>query len=197
MTSSAHRRSARTIPAAVATALMAGGLVLVPAGAAVAAPEDCAYMGYGSGPDQLGLQWDVDEQWVADNINAYRTQNGLAALAPSEPLRRPTMWGSLDSATRTDNQPVSHTDSRGMGPAERAQFCGGYTGPIGEIKYWGSGGDNGNYFGSGPAALEWWKNSPGHNALLLSPDYTTFGVGWAYLGENAETGFWTVMFGTS
>jgi uncharacterized protein YkwD len=197
MTSSRRRTTSRTLATAVATAVLSGGLVLVPVAAASAAPEDCAYMGYGSGPDQLGLQLDADEQWVADNINAYRTQNGLAALTISEPLRRPTMWGSLDSATRTDNAPVSHTDSRGMGIAERAEFCGGYTGPIGEIKYWGSGGENGNYYGSGEAALEWWKQSPGHNALLLSPEYTTFGVGFAYLGVNAETGFWTVMFGTS
>jgi hypothetical protein len=156
MTSSRSRTTARTLSAAVATAVLSGGLVLLPAGAAVAAPEDCAYMGYGSAPDLLGLQWDANEQWVADNINAYRAQHGLAALGPSEPLRRPTMWGALDSATRTDGQPVSHTDSRGMGIAERAQFCGGYTGAIGEIKYWGSGGGpQGNYNGSGPAALEW------------------------------------------
>ena len=198
MTSS-RRTTPRRLATAVATTVLSGGLVLVPATAASAAPEDCAYMGYGSYPDQLGLQWDVDEQWMADTINAYRTSNGLAALAPSEPLRRPTMWGALDSATRTDGQPVSHTDTRGMGPAERAEFCGGYTGPIGEIKYWGEGGTSEDpyYYGSGPAALAWWQQSPGHNALLLSPDYTTFGVAWAYQGVNAEQGYWTVMFGTS
>src|SRR3712207_9250234 len=106
---------------------------------------------------------------MADNINAYRTQNGLAALVPSEPLRRPTMWGSLDSATRNfdadplndDPSNTSHDDSRGMDPAERAEFCGGYTGLLGEIKYWGEGGtaEDPYYFGSGPAALEAWKNS--------------------------------------
>jgi uncharacterized protein YkwD len=187
----------RRLTTAVATVVVSGGLVLVPS-AASAAPEDCAYMGYGSYPDQLGLQWDASEQWVADNINAYRAENGLAPLTVSEQLRRPTMWGSLDSATRTDDSShVSHTDSRGMGIAERAEFCGGYTGLLGEIKYWGEGGnaDNPYYFGSGPAALEAWKNSPPHNELMLREDFTTFGVGFAYLGINAESGFWTVMFG--
>jgi uncharacterized protein YkwD len=133
---------------------------------------------------------------VADNINAYRAQNGLAALTISEQLRRPTMWGSLDSATRTDGaSPVDHTDSRGMGMAQRAEFCGGYVGLIGEIKYWGEGGENGNCLGSGPAALEAWKQSAPHNELMLRPDFTTFAVGFAYLGVNAESGFWTVMFG--
>lgn len=202
MTSRRRRTAVRTLATAVA---VSGGLVLVPATAASAAPQDCAYMGYGSGPDQLGLQLDANEQWVADNINAYRAQNGLAQLTISEQLRRPTMWGSLDSATRnfdavTDNDDpsnVSHTDSRGMGIAQRADFCGDYVGLIGEIKYWGEGGtaDNPYYYGSGPAALEAWKRSAPHNELMLRGDFTTFGVGFAYQGHNAESGYWTVMFG--
>lgn len=32
---------------------------------------------------------------------------------------------------------------------------------------------------------------------MLSTQYTHFGVGWGYLGVNAEQGFWVVMFGTS
>jgi hypothetical protein len=120
MTRSRRRTAVRTLATAVA---VTGGLVLVPTTAAsAAAPEDCAYMGYGSYPDQLGLQFDVSEQWVADNINAYRAQNGVPALA-------------------------------------------------------------------------WWKQSPGHNALLLSRDYTTYAVGFAYQGHNAEEGYWVVMFG--
>jgi uncharacterized protein YkwD len=201
---STRRRTTRTLATAAATAVLSGGLVLVPA-VASAAPEDCAYMGYGSYPDQLGLQLDASEQWVADNINAYRAQNGLAALTISEQLRRPTMWGSLDSATRNydadtsndDPSNVSHTDSRGMGIAQRADYCGRYVGLIGEIKYWGEGGtaDNPYYFGSGPAALEAWKRSAPHNELMLRGDFTTFGVGFAYQGHNAESGYWTVMFG--
>ena len=197
MTSSRRRTTPRTLTAAFATVVLSGGLVLVPAPAS-AAPQDCHYMGYGSGPDQLGLQFDVDEQWVFDEINAYRGQNGLAALTVAEQLRRPTMWGSLDSATRTDGaSKVSHTDSRGMGISQRAELCGGYTGLLGEIKYYGEGGnaDNPYYYGSGPAALEAWKNSPPHNEQMLKPEHTTFAVGFAYLGHNAEQGFWTVMFG--
>jgi uncharacterized protein YkwD len=192
------RRKVRTLSAVAATAL-GTGLILLPAGAAVAAPEDCAYMGYGSGPDQLGLQFDTNEQWVADNINSYRVQHGLPTLAVSEPLRRPAMWASLDDATR-GYAPSDHIDTRGMGPAQRAAYCGNYTGArIGEINYWGTGGtaDNPYYYGSGPAALSWWEADPPHNAILLSPDYTTFAVSWSYLGVNAEQGFWTVDFGVS
>jgi uncharacterized protein YkwD len=197
MTSSRRRTPGRALTTAVAAVVLSGGLAVATTAPASAAPQDCAYMGYGSAPDRLGLQLDQDERWVADNINAYRIQNGRAALRISTPLARPVMWSSLDSARR-GFAPANHIDSRGMGPAQRAQFCGGYTGPIGEINYWGwGGGPNGNYNGSGPAALAWWKNSPPHNALLLSTQYTTYGVGFAYLGVNKERGFWTVMFGTS
>lgn len=194
MTRSRRSTAVRTLATAVA---VTGGLVLAPtAAASAAAPEDCAYMGYGSYPDQLGLQFDVNEQWVADNINAYRAQNGLPALAVSELLRRPTMWGALDSALRRF-APPDHIDSRGMGIAQRAQFCSGYTGRIAEINYYGYGGtaDDPYYYGSGRAALAWWKQSPGHNALLLSRDHTTYAVGFAYQGHNAEEGYWVVMFG--
>jgi uncharacterized protein YkwD len=178
---------------------VSGGLVLATPATASAAPQDCNYMGYDSGPDRLGLQFDPQEQWMADNINAYRASRGLAALRVSDQLRRPTMWGALDSATRTDGKPVDHVDTRGMDPMARARFCGDYTGTrIGEIKYWGRGGANGNALGLGPAALAWWKQSPGHDANLLDPAHTTFAVGWAYQGVNAELGgYWTVMFGNA
>jgi uncharacterized protein YkwD len=194
-----HRRhvTRRALTTAVVAAVLSGGLEVATTASASAAPADCAYMGYNSGPDRLGLQFDASEQWVANNINAYRAQNGRPALRVSAILARPTMWMSLDSARRGES-PSNHIDTRGMGPAQRAQFCSGYTGPIGEIDYWGyGGGPQNNYYGSGPAALAWWKNSPPHNALLLSTQYTTFSVQWAYIGVNAERGFWTVDFGTS
>jgi uncharacterized protein YkwD len=197
MTSSIRRITARTLATAVAAAALSGGLAVATTATASAAPADCAYMGYGSGPDQLGLRFDSAEQSVANNINAYRAQNGVAALRVSTILARPTMWSSLDDARR-GFAPSNHIDSRGMGPAQRAQFCSGYTGPIGEINYWGyGGGPLNNYNGSGEAALAWWKQSPPHKALLLSSQYTTFSVQRSYLGVNAERGFWTVEFGTS
>ena len=196
MTSNRRRITARTLAAALA---VSGGLAMATPASAAVAPQDCNYMGYNSGPDRLGLQFDRQEQWMADQINAYRASKGVPTLRVSDQLRRPTMWGALDSATRKDNKPVDHTDTRGMGPMDRAKFCGNYTGTvIGEIKYWGRGGAGGNANGLGPAALAWWKNSPGHNALMLDRKFTTYAVGWAYNGVNAELGgYWTVMFGNA
>jgi uncharacterized protein YkwD len=200
MTGRRRRTPRRTLAAVVGTAVLSGGLVLVPVGAAVAAPQDCAYMGYGSGPDQLGLQWDANERWVADAINAHRAQNGLPALTQSVALARPTMWGALDSALRRE-APSNHVDTRGMGPSERAAHCTDTSYPVGttlgEINYWGKGGTSEDpyYYGSGRAAFEWWKQSPGHNALMLGTQFTHYGVGFAYQGHNAEEGYWVVMFG--
>ena len=194
MTSTRRRITARTLAAALA---VSGGLAMATPASAAVAPQDCNYMGYNSGPDRLGLQFDRQEQWMADQINAYRASKGVPTLRVSDQLRRPTMWGALDSATRKDNKPVDHTDTRGMGPMDRAKFCGNYTGTvIGEIKYWGRGGAGGNANGLGPAALAWWKNSPGHNARLLDPNATTFAVGQAYQGYPTITrAHYTVVFG--
>lgn len=186
----------RTIARIAAAAVISGAIAVGVAAPASAAPQDCAYMGYGSAPDTLGLKHDATEQKLANMINTYRAQNGRPALRTSTGLARPTMWVSIDSARRGQS-PANHIDTRGMGIAQRAQFCSGYTGAIGEINYWGHGGAGGNYFGSAEAAFAWWKQSPGHNALMLSTQHSTFSVGRAYMGHNAERQHWTVSFGTS
>jgi uncharacterized protein YkwD len=173
-----------------------GGLAAVAAPAASAAPADCAYNpggrgGYGSYVDGLALDhmdWEID---VANAINSYRASKGLKPLTYSRTLARPSMWASLDSHKRGFS-PSNHVDSRGMGIAQRVQFCSGYTGFVGEINYQGNGGVN----WTGPqAAVNWWKGSPGHNAWLLNAQAKTFAVGLAYEGDNRTRAHYTVVFG--
>jgi uncharacterized protein YkwD len=176
---------------AAATALTA--MAVLTAAPTSAAPEDCAYMGFGSGPDSLGLQFDPQEQGLFDAINAYRASNGVAALAPSDALRRPAMWASLDSVSTLGKAAPGHIDSRGMNMQQRVQHCSGYTGRLAEINYEHRGGSYGN---SVQPALDWWKQSPTHNAIILDPNYTTAAVGLAYNGVDAEILYvWTVVFG--
>jgi hypothetical protein len=101
---------------AAASSLTAAALLT--AAPATAAPEDCAYKGYGSGPDDLGLQFDPQEQKMFDAINSYRTANGVPAVVPSDALRRPAMWASLDGVYR-GSAPSDGIDSRGISPAEQ------------------------------------------------------------------------------
>jgi uncharacterized protein YkwD len=194
-----RRTTIRALATAAAAVVLSGGLAVTTATSASAAPQDCNYKGYNSAPDKLGLKFDTSERSVFNMINSYRQQNGKAALKESVSLARPAMWASLDSAQR-GFAPSNHVDSRGMGIAARAKYCSAdsYAKAIGEINYWGyGGGPKNNYYGSGAAAFAWWKQSPPHNALMLSSQYTHASVAWAYIGVNGEKGFWTVDFGMS
>ena len=175
---------------AAATALTATAVLTAPTSAA---PQDCAYKGFNSAPDKLGLQFDVQEQKMFNAINAYRASKGVAALVPSDALRRPAMWASLDSVVALGKPAPGHIDSRGMNIPQRAQFCSGYTGRIYEINYGQTGG---SYDNSVQPALDWWKQSPTHNAIILDPGNTTAAVALAYNGVHAEILYvWTIDFG--
>jgi uncharacterized protein YkwD len=182
--------------ARVVTAIVvSGAAVFALAGPASAAPADCAYNpegrgGYGSYVDELALDhrdWEIE---LADAINAYRAENGLPALMYSRTLARPAMWASLDSYYRGFS-PANHIDTRGMNVPQRVEFCSGYTGYIGEINYWGWGGEAPKW----QSALAWWKQSPGHNTWLLDPQSKTFAVGMSYEGEDRHRAHYTVLFG--
>ncbi|MGH3976467.1 MAG: CAP domain-containing protein, partial [Pseudonocardiaceae bacterium] len=84
-----------------------------------------------------------------------------------------------------------HVDTRGMGVPQRVQFCSGYTGYVGEINYWGWGRPGATV----EAAMNFWKNSPGHNRWLLDRQSTMFAVGMAYEGVNIDRAHYTVVFG--
>ncbi len=196
------RTLARIATAAVLAGTAAFGLVGTAAAATPTTPPGhftrCSY-----GPTQAlinaGIAHDSVEARMATMINQYRAQNGLPALRVSYSMQKIAYWASVDSAFRGVS-PSNHIDTLGRAPRGRAVECAGYSSNawLGEINYWGEGGGvQGNTAGSAASALAWWKQSPGHNALLLSRDVTTFGVGRAYMGVNAERQHWTVNFGTS
>jgi len=185
-TRTAFRTIARILPATLISGAVAIGL----AAPASAAPTSCT-MGTTAYQDQLAVRHDSTEQHLANMVNSYRAQNGLPALRVVSTLQRPASWASVDSALRGFS-PANHVDTLGRNIPARVQQCTGYTGFITEISYWGYGG---GYYPTAEAALAWWKQSPGHNALLLDSRATTFGVGRAYMGHNAERQHWTVNFG--
>ncbi|RTL65760.1 MAG: CAP domain-containing protein [Pseudonocardiaceae bacterium] len=191
-----RRNIVRLVTAGVLSLASLGGIAAVAAPAASAAPADCAYNpggrgGYGSYVDGLALDQMDWEQDLANAINSYRASKGLRPLTYSRTLARPSMWASLDSYARGFS-PSDHVDTRGMGIAQRVQFCSGYTGFVGEINYWARGSQA---YTGWQAALNWWKNSPGHNAWLLNARATTFAVGLAYEGETRTRTHYTVVFG--
>jgi uncharacterized protein YkwD len=191
-----NSKLARAAARVLTITAICGASVLGVTATASAAPADCTYNpggrgGYGTYLDKIAVDqrdWEID---VFNQINTYRAQRGLPALAFSRTLARPAMWASLDSYNRGIS-PADHIDSRGMNVSQRVEFCSGYTGYVGEINYWGKGSTS--YTGP-TAAVTWWKNSPGHNARMLDPRATKMAVGLAYEGDDRHRAHYTVVFG--
>jgi uncharacterized protein YkwD len=126
-----------------------------------------------------------DEAALLVLINDYRLEHGLSALEVSPALSAAARWMSEDMA---EHNCLNHADSLGRSPAERmAAF--GYT----QASLWGeiirAGGD------TPEGAFEAWRNSPAHNAVMLTDGFVGAGVGKAYNPQSLYGWFWTVDFG--
>ncbi|HJX61935.1 MAG TPA: CAP domain-containing protein [Dehalococcoidia bacterium] len=126
-----------------------------------------------------------DEAALLSFINGYRVENGLSPLGVSPTLTAAARWMSEDMAA---NNYLGHIDSLGRGPSERMAAFGYTEGYMrGEIARGGSSTPEG--------AFEAWRNSPGHNAVMLTSGFTVAGVGKAVDLESYYGWYWTVDFG--
>jgi uncharacterized protein YkwD len=126
-----------------------------------------------------------DEAALLSLINDYRVENGLSPLGVSPTLTAAARWMSEDMAA---NNYLGHIDSLGRGPSERMAafgYAGGYM--RGEIARGGSSTPEG--------AFEAWRNSPGHNSVMLTSGFAVAGVGKAVDLESYYGWYWTVDFG--
>jgi Ser/Thr protein kinase RdoA (MazF antagonist)/LysM repeat protein len=120
-----------------------------------------------------GAQTDTEEQTalqIAALINGYRADNGLYQYVYNSTLevaaqKHTEYQASIGESTHYGE---GHTTSKDRVTAE-GYGAGNYI-FTSEMIYAGS-------FATPQAALEWWKNSPIHNAIMLSTDYDEFGVG--------------------
>ncbi|WP_322819709.1 CAP domain-containing protein [Tepidiforma sp.] len=128
---------------------------------------------------------DADEQAVIALLNTYRANNGLGSLTVDAPLVRAATWMSIDLSSRTT---FSHTDSLGRSPWTRMADCGVAS----------PGGENiaaGTPLASPAAVFEAWKNSPGHNAIMLGKEFTRVGIA-RHTAPGSQYGvYWTLTFG--
>lgn len=133
-----------------------------------------------------------DEADLLSLINDYRSQHGLSTLRCSPTLTAAARWMSEHLA---EHNYLTHTDFLGRCPVERmadfgykkACWWGGSIIQGGEILRGGSPRPEG--------AFEAWRNSPGHNALMLADDFVVAGAGKAYMPCSLYGWFWTVDFG--
>ena len=127
--------------------------------------------------------YDNEETAFLMLINNHRLQNGLPALQTSMTLSRAAQWKSNDMGAGAY---FAHDDGWRTW-VQRIRDCGyGHNAWLGENIAAGVPGAQ--------AAFDLWKNSPGHNANMLGMNYTTIGVGRAYVPGSPYGWYWTTEF---
>lgn len=129
---------------------------------------------------------DSEEQAFLGLINAYRAENGLAALTVSTNLNRGSAWMVNDMAA---NNYFAHTDSAGRSAYQRAIDCG-YPQGAGENLAAGSN------WSTAQAVMTAWKASAGHNTNMLTGYYRQIGIARYYLAGSQYGWYWATTFGS-
>jgi uncharacterized protein YkwD len=127
-------------------------------------------------------------------MNSERRKNGLPALSRNDLLARASRGHSIDMVKR---RYFSHDSPEGRSVVDRlaathyiSKKRGGWA--VGENIAWGTG-----QLGSPRAIVQAWMNSPGHRRNLLSPKYSSVGLGIAYGNpqDGGEGATFTTSFG--
>ena len=127
---------------------------------------------------------DAEERAFLSLINEHRAQNGRAPLAVSYTLSKAAQWKSQDMGA---NAYFAH-DDQSRTWVQRIRDCGyGYNTWLGENIAAG--------ISSAESAFNLWRNSPGHNANMLSSNFTAIGTGRAYTAGSPYGWYWTTEFG--
>ncbi len=127
------------------------------------------------------------ESTVLKLINAERIKRGLKKLTLNTRLRTAARRHSKDMATKDF---FSHTGSNGSSMTDRMTKAGYKWAAAGETLYAG----NGKYK-TPQECVNAWLNSPGHAAIMLSPNYTQVGIGYYYDKTSPYGGYYTADFG--
>lgn len=132
----------------------------------------------GGGSEAVCLN--ATEQAFLNLLNQYRVQNGVGPLAVSATLNTAAYNHSRDMS---DNNYFSHNSPNGDTPWDRMADAGyDYNTYKGENIARG--------YASAQAVFDGWRNSPGHNANMLNPNFNVIGIGYVSDGH-----YWTTDFG--
>jgi uncharacterized protein YkwD len=130
-----------------------------------------------------------DEEAIAwEAISSYRVEHGLAALIWSPNLIESATLHATDMATRNYFNHISLTPDNRF-PGARMFACG-YPTSAG----WGENIAAG--WNDGVRAFEGWRNSPPHNALMLTAAMQVGGIARAYNEESNWGWYWVLNLGT-
>jgi uncharacterized protein YkwD len=118
-------------------------------------------------------------------VNDHRQAHGLPPLALQPQLLAAAAWHSQDMG---EHGTFSHTDSLGRDPFQRmADF--GYTANTWKGENIAAG------YRSAAQVVVGWRESAGHNANLLDPNFRTIGIGRAAVAGSPYGVYWTAAFG--
>lgn len=119
-------------------------------------------------------------------INTERIKHDLQPLELNEKLTLAARKHSLDMAC---NNYFSHTAPSGMTFDERIAAEGYYYFGVGENIYAGN-----NYFNNPLRAFRAWLYSPRHYEVMMHPELTEIGIGYAYASDSRYGGYFTADF---
>lgn len=117
-------------------------------------------------------------------VNNHRAQHGLGPVGFSSALTKAAKYHSNDMAQRDD---MSHYGSNGSTFWQRIQQAG-YQPNFGAENV--AAGQRSLH-----AVFQAWKNSPGHNANMLSPNATEMGLALSCTGNSVYVTYWTMELG--
>lgn len=121
---------------------------------------------------------------LADLINQQRQRYGMTPLAVVPTLTLAAYQHSLDMATQSS---PAHQGSDGSSGGGRMLAAGYQWQAWAEVIGWG--------FTDPDSMVTWWLSDAEHRAVLLSPTFTEFGIGYATFGNTRWQNYWTVNFG--
>jgi uncharacterized protein YkwD len=125
--------------------------------------------------------------------NLQRAQGascGGKAMPPVGPL---SYHSALATAARGHSQDMAargyfdHDTPEGVGPFQRAQAAGYPNAYVGE--------NIGSGYTDAAKAMAGWMNSPGHCRNIMTADYVSLGVGYAFTPSGDYHHYWTQNFG--
>lgn len=137
-----------------------------------------------------GCEWSGNtsfESTLVSLINSERSSRGLPTLIVHVNLKAAARAHSEDMGC---NGFFSHTGSDGSSPFSRMLAWNYPYVAAGENIYAGSGS-----FNNPNSAFQGWMNSPGHQAIMLSTEYTEIGIGYRNVPGSPYGGYFTGNFG--
>jgi MYXO-CTERM domain-containing protein len=158
--------------------------------AAIAVAAACTEAGpgdYGVATFEL-RDLEPEEAAFLDIINDYRADHGLGGLTASRSINQAAYDHSLDMGTQNffdhysldGRSPWDRMCAAGHEPACTGSAMMGENIAAGNAEAW-------------PTFVQW-RESPGHNANMLTPEFTCIGIGRAYVPGSRYGYYWTTDF---